>query len=316
MNFVQDKLNIVFMGTSVFAVPALKRIFEFCNVVAVYTKSPKPVGRKQIITKTPVNILADELGIPVVTPKSFNDDNVISELKLLKPDMIVVAAYGIILPECVINLPKFGCINIHASLLPFFRGANPIQRAILEGHKSTGISIMRMDCGIDTGDILISKTIPILPNVTYGELSVELSKIGADLIIEYIDHREKIKSVSQGNDYSVALKLSSSERFINWNDTAENIHNKVRGLNPYCFATCFHNSMELKIIKTELVDSSIWGSDLNNKVVGTVLDKNLNIVCGNKTIIKILVVQKIGGKQMFVKDFLNGYKINVGDILK
>ncbi len=319
---MDKNLNIVFMGTPKFSVPVLENLYNNYNVIAVYTKMPKEVGRHKILTKSDVHQRAEELRIQVITPKNFKNMDDVTTLKNLNPDMIVVAAYGIILPQSVLDVPRLGCINIHASLLPLLRGANPIQRAILNGHKKTGITIMKMDAGMDTGDMLIKDEIEINDDITYGNLSNKLSKIGSDLIIKYIDNRDNITPEKQPDNFTIAPKLSKDEEKINWHETATNIHNKIRALNPSSYAICRHKQTELKVINSS-IDKNKFNMtdniDMVNKAAGTVISANktgIYILCGDKNIIQIKTVQKIGGKIMEVRDFLNGYKINAGDIFE
>ncbi len=304
------KLRIVFMGTPEFAVPALKKLIEKYDVVAVLTKEPKPVGRKMILTKSPVHIVAEENNIPVLTPKSFKDPLNITNIQMYHPDMIVVCAYGLIIPEKILLEPKYGCINIHASILPKYRGANPIQRAVLNGDRMAGITIMSMDKGLDTGPMLLKEAIPVPQNMTYGELEQELSIIGSNLIVNYIDNRDNILPQHQTNEFTLAPKLEKGEEKINWQNTATNIHNLVRALNPRPYATFEHNGNTIKLIKSEVVNEQ------TDKPTGTVLNNKLDIACGKGTILRILSVQKSGGKIIDTKSFLNGYKIEIGEILK
>ncbi len=304
------KYKIVFMGTPDFAVPALKQLVERYNVVAVFTKAPKPVGRKMILTKSPVHIFAEEHGIPVFTPPNFKEVLDITKVQMCHPDIIVVCAYGVILPERILNVPKLACINIHASLLPKYRGANPIQRAIMAGENIAGVTIMNMENGIDTGAMLLKDAINVPKDMTYGELENALSIMGAKLIIEYIDNMDKILPQRQSKEFTLAPKLTKEETIISWNDPATKIHNLVRGLSPEPYAKFTHKDNILKLIKSEVVNQT------TDKPAGTVLTKDLEIACGNGSIIKILSIQKPGGKIMNTKDFLNGYKIEVGEILK
>lgn len=305
---MNKKLNIVFMGTPDFAAISLVAIARVHNVVTVYTKQPKPVGRKRIITKSPVHIKAEELNIPVKTPKTFKDDIAVGELAALKPDVIVVAAYGLILPQSVLDIAP--CINIHGSLLPQLRGANPIQRAVINGDMKTGITIMKMDTGIDSGDMLLVDEVTINTNTTYGELLATLSDMGANLILEYLENKDSIKGVKQGDDFTVAPKLLKQEQIINWNLPAIKIHKQVCGMNPTPFAKTYHNQTELKIIKTEMTDITI-----NDVKAGVLYNDKLGVVCGDGKVLQVLQLQKVGGKQMSAKDFLNGYKLKKGDRL-
>ncbi|MBR1544494.1 MAG: methionyl-tRNA formyltransferase [Alphaproteobacteria bacterium] len=305
-----ERLKIVFMGTPDFAVPALKNLIEKHDVVGVFTKEAKPVGRNMVLTKSPVQIVAEEHGIPVHTPKNFKDILSITKVQMFHPDMIVVCAYGVILPERVLDVPRLGCINIHASILPRHRGANPIQRAVMAGDRMAGITIMNMDQGVDTGAMLLKDAIPVPQDMTYGELEHELSEMGGRLIIEYLDNMDNILPQRQPREFTLAPKLEKEEAKINWENNATTIHNLVRGLSPYPYANFTHNDNVIKLIKSEVVKGT------TDKPAGTVLNNNLEIACGEGTILKILSVQKSGGKIMDAKAFLNGYKINADEVLK
>ena len=303
-------MNIVFMGTPDFAVPALLNLIKKYNVIGVYTKAPKPQGRKMILTKSPIHLTAEEHNIPVFTPKNFKNQEDITTLQQLKPDMIVVAAYGIILPQAVLEIPQMGCINIHASILPKLRGANPIQRAILNGDTTAGITIMQMDTGMDTGDMLLKETLPISNEITYGELEEEMALLGANMILNYIENKDNIIPEKQDNTFTLAPKLNKDETQINWNNSAQTIHNLVRGLMPAPKAFFTHNDTQIKVLKTTIQDET------TDKPAGTILSSDLKIACLNGEIIKIEELQKPGGKALKTKDFINGYKFTIGELLK
>ncbi len=307
----KEKFDIVFMGTPDFAVPALKNLIKRHNVVAVYTKAPKPVGRKMILTKSPIQVVAEENNIPVHTPANFREILEITKLQMYHPDIIVVCAYGVILPERVLDIPNISCINIHASLLPKHRGANPIQRSIMEGDKTTGITIMNMDKGVDTGNMLLKDAMPISEDITYGELENALSIMGGNLIIEYLDKINEILPQRQSKEFTLSAKLEKEEAKINWENSATKIHNLIRALNPEPYANFKHKENVIKIIRSEVVKDST-----TNKPAGTVLNNKLEIACGEGSILKILSIQKTGGKIMDTKSFLNGYKIEIGEVLK
>ncbi|MCR5506857.1 MAG: methionyl-tRNA formyltransferase [bacterium] len=306
----KEKLKIVFMGTPDFAVPALKKLIERHNVISVFTKEAKPVGRNMVLTKSPVQVVAEEYGIPVQTPKNFKDVLSITKVQMFHPDMIIVCAYGVILPERVLDIPRLGCINIHASILPRHRGANPIQRAIMAGDRMAGVTIMNMDKGVDTGSMLLKDAIPVPQDMTYGELENALSEMGGNLIIEYLDNMDNILPQRQPREFTLAPKLEKEEAIINWEKNATTIHNLVRGLSPYPYAKFTHNDNVIKLIKSEVV------KETTDKPAGTVLSNDLQIACGEGTVLKILSVQKAGGKIIDTKSFLNGYKIEIGEVLK
>ncbi|MGN0929606.1 MAG: methionyl-tRNA formyltransferase [Alphaproteobacteria bacterium] len=302
-------MNIVFMGTPNFSVPALLNLINNYNVVAVYTKEPKPQGRKMILTKSPVHLTAEKFNIPVFTPKNFKKDETVDELKKLHPDIIIVAAYGIILPQTVLDIPPLGCINIHASLLPNLRGANPIQRSILNGDSKTGITIMKMDAGMDTGDMLLKEEIEIDDNITYGDLENKMSELGAKMILEYLEKKDSIIPQKQSDKFTLAPKLNKEEAKINWQNTSLQIHNLVRGLMPSPKAYFTHKGNQIKVLKTSLINEK------TDKPAGTILTNDLQISCGNETIIKIEELQKSGGNPLTTKAFINGYKFEIGENL-
>lgn len=297
------------MGTPDFSVPALLNLINNYNVIAVYTKEPKPQGRKMILTKSPVHTTAEKFNIPVFTPKNFKKEETVEELKNLHPDIIIVAAYGIILPGSVLDIPQLGCINIHASLLPNLRGANPIQRSILNGDSKTGITIMKMDAGMDTGDMLSKEEIEIDNNITYGDLENKMSQLGAKMILEYLEKKDSITPQKQNDNFTLAPKLDKAEARINWEITAKEIHNLVRGLMPSPKAYFTHNNTQIKVLKTSIINET------TDKPAGTILTHDLQIACGNGTIIKIEELQKSGGNPLPTKNFINGYKFEIGENL-
>lgn len=294
------------MGTPDFSVPALLNLINNYNVIGVYTKEPKPQGRKMILTKSPVNITAEKFNIPVFTPKNFKKEETVEQLKNLHPDIIIVAAYGIILPQTVLDIPSLGCINIHASLLPNLRGANPIQRSILNGDSKTGITIMKMDAGMDTGDMLLKEEIEIDDNITYGDLENKMSELGAKMILEYLEKKDSIIPQKQIDNFTLAPKLDKEESKINWQNSAGKIHNLVRGLMPSPKAYFIHNDTQIKVLKTSLINET------TNQPAGTILTNDLQIACGNGSIIKIEELQKSGGNPLTTKAFINGYKFEIG----
>ena len=298
------KLNLVFMGTPDFALSALKELHQKHHLLAVYTRPPKPAGRGKKEQKTPVHLFAEENHIPVFTPKTLRDKTEQEQLKSLKPDMIIVAAYGLILPKEVLCIPPLGCINIHASLLPRWRGAAPIQHAIMAGDTQTGITIMKMDEGMDTGDILLQQTTPILSITTSGELHQTLSEIGAFMIQTYLQDYSNIPSTPQPHDgITYAPKIEKKDEKINWNKSAFEINRQIRALNPFPGTYFTYNQKRIKIwealpleIKTSLEP-------------GIVLDDQLTIVCGQQTALRPLKIQQEGKKIIETDDFLKGNSI-------
>jgi methionyl-tRNA formyltransferase len=307
-------MRIVFMGTPDFASECLdKLIHSKHEVVGVFTQPDKPVGRKQVLTPSDVKVKAMEYNIPVYQPEKIKNSNALQIIEDLKPDVIVVVAYGKILPKEILTCCKYGCINVHASLLPYYRGAAPIQWAILNGDKKTGVSIMQMDEGIDTGDIILTKETEISINETSEELFDRLDVIGANALIEALEIIEQGKAnptkQPEGN-YEYAKMITKELSPINWNETALNIHNKVRGLQSWPVAITKINSKNVKIHKTILTD--IVGNN-----AGEVVDNNKKLIvcCGDKKCVEILELQLEGKKRIDAKAFLQGNKIEIGTIL-
>jgi methionyl-tRNA formyltransferase len=305
-------LKIVFMGTPEFAVPSLPALIQAGHdVAAVFTRKDKPVGRKRILTAPPVKTLAMEKGIPVFQPDTLRGAETEEILRRIGPDVIVVAAYGKMLPKNILELPRFGCVNVHASLLPKYRGAAPIQQAILDGESVTGVTTMQMSEGLDTGDILLCEKTEIDPEETAVELTVRLSKIGAQLIVRTLTELEAgtITPVPQNDAESSYAPMLTKERSpVDWNRKAVQIHNQVRGLFPWPGACTVYKGKKLKIHRTRIASAA-------KGVPGQILSgKEFKVVCGDGTALELLEVQPEGGKKMKGSDFLRGHP-TVGIIL-
>ncbi len=251
-------MNIVFMGTPDFAVPCLERLISMGeSVTGVFTQPDKPKGRHGVLTPPPVKELAVKHGIPVFQPQKMKDGTALEMLKSVSPELVIVVAYGKILPKEILEYPKYGCINIHASLLPRLRGAAPIQWSILSGYTETGVTSMQMDEGLDTGDMLMSAEIPIGENMNAQELHDELSALGADVMEQtVISLREgNLHPVKQDNEkFTYAPMLSKELSPIDWNETALQVHNKIRGLYSWPCATAKLGDKVFKIHKSILSD--------------------------------------------------------------
>ncbi len=318
--FNNKNLKIVFMGTPDFAVPVLRALAENYTVVGVVTKADKPKGRGNKMTSPPVKDVAVELGIECIQPENVKTDDVYDKLKSYDADLFVTAAYGKILPESILKLPKYGCINVHASLLPYYRGAAPIWRCIINGEKETGITTMMTDVGMDTGDILLVEKIEIDENMTTGELHDALSEIGARLIIKTIDGviSGEVKRVPQ--DHSIATYAPMVERDdgkIDWSDSAQEIHNLVRGTNPFPVSFGFLYGERIKIWKTCILKQTLFKND-KPAVPGTIIDVSkagIDVMCGNG-VIRILELQGASSKRMGVADYLNGHHIKSGMVFE
>lgn len=307
-------MKIVFMGTPDFAVPSLERLIEDNHTVAaVFSQPDKPVGRKQILTPSPVKACAIAHNIPVFQPDSLKNSNALELIKGYNPDIIIVIAYGKILPASILTAAKYGCVNVHASLLPKYRGAAPIQWSVLNGDFETGVTVMQLDEGIDTGDMLLVKRTPIDVNETSQELFERLSIIGADALSECLKMLEKgeITPVGQTEDGACyAQKITKELSPIDWSKSAFEVHNKVRGLQTWPCAATAINGKSVKIHKTAL-------SDKTGNNSGEVVDnKNvLTVCCGDGKCIDILELQPDGKKRMDIKAFLAGNKIEISTVL-
>lgn len=285
--------RVIFMGTPDFAVSALKAIIAAgYNVVGVYSQPPRAAGRGMQLQKSPVQQIAEAANIPTFTPLNFKEDADIQAFKDLKPDVAVVAAYGLLLPQVILDIPKYGCINIHASLLPRWRGAAPIQRAIMAGDKVTGITIMQMDAGLDTGDMLAKAELAIAEMNTQA-LHDKLSALGADLIINTLNDLDNLKPVPQPIEgVTYAKKIAKEEGLIDWQDSATVIAAKIRAIN------CWFDfkGKRVRILSAAVVDKAPAGS--------------LIAKCG-QGMIELLLLQPEGKKPMSGADFMNGYQCSV-----
>lgn len=308
-------MRIVFMGTPDFAVPSLQKLIgskhEIC---AVFTQPDKPKGRGYVLTPPPVKELALKHGLPVHQPASLKTEEAYSLISTYKPDMIIVVAYGKILPESLLQLPAYGCVNVHGSLLPKYRGAAPIQWAVINGEPESGVTTMRMAKGLDTGDILLMERTPIAENETAGELFDRLALMGADLLLKTVAGLEAgcITPVPQTGDSCYAAQLSKEDSEIDWFRPAREIHNQIRGLNPWPIASTKWHGKKLKVYRSVLLHSSSMAKP------GTAVDDNgLVVACGDHQALKLLEVQFEGGKRMQATDFLRGHpfenKIQLGE---
>ncbi len=306
-------MKIVFMGTPDYAVKTLEKLIDSEHTVtAVFAQPDKPVGRKQILTPPPVKVCAQEHNIPVFQPNSVKDGNALEILKEINPDCIVVVAYGKILPKEILDLPKFGCVNGHASLLPKYRGASPIQWCIVQGETETGVTTMLMDEGMDTGDILETATVKIGENETGEELFERLSGISADLMLSTLNKLEKgeITPIKQIGEPSYAPIIKKEMAQIDFNKPANEVHNAVRGYYSWPCAFFFFEGKRIKVIKTLLGDKT-------NKKSGTVVGNTdeLVIACKDGTSIRILELQPEGSNRMTAKQMLCGKTIPHGTVI-
>ena len=305
-------MNIVFMGTPDFAVPSLEALAADSrfNVSAVYTQPDKPVGRKHILTPPDVKVCAEKLGLVVRQPETMRSPEVADELRALAPDVIVVIAYGKILPKEILDIPRICCVNIHGSLLPKLRGAAPIQRAVIEGERITGITSMRMDVGLDTGDMIGVLETKILPDETAGELFDRLAQAAPDLLIDTLLSLENGTAEFTKQDDSAstyAKPLLKEEAKIDWLQSAQTIHNKVRGMNPWPVAFTEYKGKKLKVYATKLLDQK--GDP------GEVISLDPPVIACGEGAVELLSVQLEGKKQMSAADFFRGQRTEKGEII-
>lgn len=327
-------LNIVFMGTPDFARESLKAIYEAGhNILAVVTNPDKPKGRGMKLIPSPVKEFAIEKNLKIYQPlKVRNNEDFIGEIKSLNPDVICVVAYGKILPKELLDIPKMGCINVHGSLLPKYRGAAPIQWSVLNGDKETGITTMYMDVGMDTGDMILKEKVKIGEDETTGELWDKLSKVGAKLLVETLEKIERgiAPREKQGEDFTLAPMLSKDIAKINWEEmNAEKIKNLVRGLNPIMGAYSELEGKKVKFWKVNVVnlkdisqkfpELKEYEYRMNGLAPGTVLfadEKNGLYINAIDGIIKVLEIQGENAKKMLINDYLRGNKIQAGTIFE
>lgn len=307
-------MKIIYMGTPDFAVGPLKALIEAGHeVCAVVTQPDRQKGRGKEMAPSPVKECATEYGLPVLTPVKIKEAEAIEELKKYPADIFVVAAFGQILSEEILNMPKYGCVNIHASLLPKYRGAAPIQWSIIDGEKETGVTIMQMDKGLDTGDILFQKKVPITEEETGETLFDKLAEAGAQLIVEALEKIEKreVNPVKQDNNNSCYAKmLSKSIGKIDWNKSAVEIERLVRGLNSWPSAYTEYKGKQLKIWKAEVLPHIEGNPGTIAKVT-----KDAVIVCTKEGALSLLEIQLEGKKRMSTKEFLLGRTFAEGEVL-
>jgi len=312
-------MKIVFMGTPDFAAGALKAIVEAGHeVTLVVTQPDKPKGRSKELIAPPVKEYAMTMGIPVFQPTRIRTSEAVEELKKYEADVYVVAAFGQILTKEILEYPKYGCLNIHASLLPKYRGASPIAWAILNGDEKTGVTIMQMDEGIDTGDMLLQKEIQIAEDETTDSLFDKLMDLGGKAILEVLSllGTDNLKPVKQNSDEATHVgKFEKNFGEIIWDESALVIERKVRGLNSWPSAYTFFRGKRLKVWEAKVAEQNFAGSDTFTTGEICVVDKDAVYVQTGKDILKITEVQLEGKKKMSVKEFLLGYQIKPGEKL-
>lgn len=306
-------MRIVFMGTPDFAVPTLSEIVgRGHEVVAVYTRAPAPAGRRGLdLTPSPVHAVAERFGLPVFTPRSLKGEQAADAFRAHEADVAVVVAYGLILPQAILDAPRLGCLNLHGSLLPRWRGAAPIQRAIMAGDKETGVAVMQMEAGLDTGPVGLVERIPIGPDMTAGELHDRMMVIGADLMGRALAALERgglgfTPQPATGVEY--AAKIEKAETRIDWARPAQEVHDRIRGLSPFpgAWFPLGPEEARVKVLRSTLAEGSA--------APGTVLDDHLTIACGAGAV-RLVELQKAGKQPMGAETFLRGNAVPPGSRL-
>lgn len=307
-------MRLIFMGTPDFAVLALRAIRDAGHdIAAVYTQPPREAGRGMALRKSPVQVAAEALGLPVLTPASLKSAEEQERFRALNADAAVVVAYGLILPKTVLESTKHGAFNIHASLLPRWRGAAPIQRAIMGGDTATGVTIMRLEQGLDTGPMCLSGHMPLGPDMTAGEAHDELALLGARLMVEALEKLERgqLECQPQPRDgVTYAEKIAPDETRIDWSRPAPEVHNFIRGLSPHpgAWFELTHNGRpeRIRALRSKLVEIS--------GTPGAVLDDHLTIACGEGAV-RLVQVQRAGKRPMRTADFLRGVTLGTGAVV-
>jgi methionyl-tRNA formyltransferase len=301
-------LRLVFMGTPDFAVPMLLELAgRGHDIAAVYTRAAKPGGRRGLeLQPSPVERAAKKLGLQVLTPASLRNEQGQAEFAALKADAAIVVAYGLILPKPILDAPKLGCFNLHASLLPRWRGAAPINRAIMAGDAETGVTVMKMDEGLDTGAMAMAERVPIPPDMTAGQIHDALARLGADVMARALSALERgsLQLTAQPEaGVTYAAKIDKAETRIDWHRPWKQVHHHIRGLSPFPGAWCELNEERIKVLRSTKGEGA--------GAPGTVLDGRLTVACGDGAV-RIVELQKAGGRPMKAEDFLRGSPVGKG----
>jgi methionyl-tRNA formyltransferase len=292
-------MRVIFMGTPDFSVPVLDALAQHHEIVAVYSQPPRPAGRGKKDRASPVQTRAEALGLPVRHPTSLRNEQAAAEFAALDADIAVVVAYGLILPQNILDAPRHGCLNIHASLLPRWRGAAPIHRAILAGDTATGICIMQMEAGLDTGPVLLRQETPIGPQETTADLHDRLSAMGAALIVQALDQLPLTPMPQPDQGVTYATKIDKSEARIDWSQPAEQVDRQIRGLSPFPGAWCDIGGERVKLLRSRLATG--------NGTPGQVLT-GFTIACGTGAV-EILQAQREGKRPADTAEILRGFTL-------
>ncbi|MBS7527431.1 methionyl-tRNA formyltransferase [Fusibacter paucivorans] len=309
-------MKIVFMGTPEIAIPTLEACIEHHEVIAVFTQPDRPSGRGKKMTPPAVKVTAEKHGIPVYQPEKIKTDDWVRKIEAMAPDVIVVLAFGQILSKAILEIAKYGAINVHASLLPKYRGAAPINWAIVNGERESGVTTMQMDPGIDTGDMLLRDIVPIDQQMTAGELHDHLMVRGAALLLKTLEAAEAgmlnpEKQEEQQSSYAPMISRKMGD--IKWSEAAGDIMNRIRGFNPWPICYTQHAETRMKIFKAEAVASE--GNPQRSGEIIEVAPTYIKVACGEGAL-KIYEIQYGNGKRMSVKSFLLGHTLTCGEILK
>ena len=297
------------MGTSQFGVPALKSLISKHQVVAVFTQAPKSKGRGLKLATSPIHDIAAESNIAVLTPATLRTADAFALIESIEADLIVVCSYGFIIPKNILGSKKYGCLNIHPSLLPKYRGAAPLQRAIINGDEKTAVCIMQMDEGLDTGSVLLQEELSIPDSMSVQELHDKCAEIGGKLLLDVLEGIDNIIPIKQSEEgASYAHKLSKEEARIDWNMTAKQINCKIRGMLIWPGSYFVYQGIEIKVLKAKVIELE------HNYVPGTVVNDRLQIACG-KNILDVQELQKAGSKPLKSDEFLRGFAIERNALL-
>ncbi|MBA5776218.1 methionyl-tRNA formyltransferase [Stappia sp. F7233] len=304
-------MRVIFMGTPEFSVPTLMEIVgQGYDVAACYSQPPRPAGRGMELRPSPVHQAAETLGIPVFTPKSLKGAEEQERFASFDADVAVVVAYGLLLPKAILDAPRHGCLNLHASLLPRWRGAAPINRAIMAGDRETAVEVMRMEEGLDTGPVCMAERVEISPDMTAGDLHDRLSALGGDLMVRALAalSRGGLGETPQAEEgVTYARKLEKAETRIDWSKSAKDVHNHIRGLSPFpgawCEMTIGGKRERVKVLRSALAEGA--------GAAGTVLDADLTVACGEGGV-RLVQVQRAGKKPMSAQEFQRGAAIGPG----
>ena len=311
-------MRLVFMGTPDFALPSLQALYDAGHeIVGVFTQPDRPAGRGKKVTASPVKLLAERLQLPVFQPDRLKTPANVELLKELAPECIVVVAYGQILSKEILDIPRYGCINVHASLLPAYRGAAPIHWAVINGETKTGVTTMLMDEGLDTGDILLSAEYEISSTATTGEVHDALAVLGAQILLETLNGLKHgtITPRKQPQNFTYAPLLKREHERLDWNWSAWVIHNRIRGLNPWPGAFTTYRGEQIKIWQSKIIENESVSDSANEFKPGQIIaftSNGLEVMTGEGRL-EISLLQPAGKKKMSAVDFINGRRVKIGD---